>query len=170
VFWDTPRGDGMFPPSFPAKVTLSDLDRLFFIEGALTIFVALIAAFVLPDFPSTSHRWLSPIEVRLAEKRMEEDAGVGDEGQTEVKDQGKIVLDALTDWKVMYMALKYFILHISQARSLICCMKPHLYHPLPLIHAFFPTLTATLGYNRTVTLLLCAPPWVFATLVAFAVR
>jgi hypothetical protein len=36
-------------------------------------------------------------------------------------------------------------------------------------HAFFPTLTATLGYNRTVTLLLCAPPWVFAALVAFAV-
>ena len=34
---------------------------------------------------------------------------------------------------------------------------------------FFPTLTATLGYNLTVTLLLCAPPWVFTTLVAFAV-
>ena len=36
-------------------------------------------------------------------------------------------------------------------------------------NAFFPTLTATLGYNRTVTLLLCAPPWVLATLFAFAV-
>ena len=36
-------------------------------------------------------------------------------------------------------------------------------------NAFFPTLSATLGYNRTVTLLLCAPPWVFATLVAFIV-
>ena len=24
-----------------------------------------------------------------------------------------------------------------------------------------------MGYNTTVTLLLCAPPWVFATLVAF---
>ena len=34
---------------------------------------------------------------------------------------------------------------------------------------FFPTITATLGYNLTVTLLLCAPPWVFTTLVAFAV-
>lgn len=28
-------------------------------------------------------------------------------------------------------------------------------------------LAATLGYNRTVTLLLCAPPWFFATIVAF---
>ena len=87
----------------------SDPDRLFYIEGALTVFVALIAVFVLPDFPSTSHRWLSPIEVRLAEKRMEEDAGVDDEGQTEGKSQGKILLDALTDWKVMYMAFKCLI-------------------------------------------------------------
>jgi predicted MFS family arabinose efflux permease len=35
--------------------------------------------------------------------------------------------------------------------------------------SFFPTLTATLGYNRTDTLLLCAPPWVFATIVAWLV-
>ncbi|KAF9646956.1 MFS general substrate transporter, partial [Thelephora ganbajun] len=125
---------------------------LFFIEGALTIFVAFIAAFVLPDFPSTSHNWLSPIEARLAVKRMEEDAGVGDEGQTEVKSQKQILLDALTDWKVMYMALNITCIIISLS-----------------FNAFFPTLTATLGYNRTVTLLLCAPPWVFATLVAFAV-
>ena len=87
----------------------SDPVRLFYIEGALTIFVALVAVFVLPDFPSTSRRWLSPIEVRLAEKRMEEDAGVDDEGQTEGKSRGKVLLDALTDWKVMYMAFRYFI-------------------------------------------------------------
>lgn len=36
-------------------------------------------------------------------------------------------------------------------------------------NAFFPTLTATLGYGRTRTLLLCAPPWAFATIVAFSV-
>jgi len=120
--------------SFSTKVMLSNLDRLFYIEGSLTVFVALIATFVLPDFPSTSHRWLSPIEVRLAEKRMEEDAGVGDECQTEAKSQRKILLDTLTDWKVVYMALKYyFILLIPQARSLICCMKRRLYGYLPLI-------------------------------------
>jgi len=124
--------------SFPTKLMLSDLDRLFYIEGGSTIFVALIAAFVLPDFPSTSHRWLSPIEVRLAEKRMEEDAGVGDEGQTEAKSQRKILLDTLTDWKVAYMALKYFILLIPQAHSLICCMKHRLYHHLPLIQCVLP--------------------------------
>ena len=128
----------MLSSYFLTKVMLSDSDRLFYIEGALTIFVALIAIFVLPDFPSTSRRWLSPIEVRLAEKRMEEDAGVGDEGQTEVKSQGKILLEVLTDPKVVYLALKYFILHIPQARLLICCMKPHLYRHLPLIQCILP--------------------------------
>ena len=131
------------PPSSIARSVWSDLDRLFFIEGALTIFVALIAVFVLPDFPSTSHRWLSPIEVRLAEKRMEEDAGVGDEGQTEVKSQRQILLDAVTDWKVMYMALKCvtlripgmpltFLLHEASPVSLSLSRLTHSSPPSPL--------------------------------------
>ncbi|KAG1898881.1 uncharacterized protein F5891DRAFT_922627, partial [Suillus fuscotomentosus] len=32
----------------------------------------------------------------------------------------------------------------------------------------FPTLCATLGYDTTTTLLLCDPPWAFATIVTFA--
>ena len=107
VFGDTPHGDGMLPSSFAINSTWSDLGRLFFVEGALTIFTALIAAFVLPDFPSTSHRWLSPIEARLAQKRMEEDAGVSDEDQTEVRSRRQVLRDVLTDWRVMYMTLKY---------------------------------------------------------------
>ena len=31
---------------------------------------------------------------------------------------------------------------------------------------FFPTLTATLGYSRTISLLLCAPPYIFITVWA----
>ena len=95
--------------SSPAKCGLT-------IEGTLTVFVALVAAFVLPDFPSTSRHWLSPIEVRLAEKRMEEDTDVHDGGQTEVKGQGQVVLDTLTDWKAIYMPLKYLIFHAPRLR------------------------------------------------------
>jgi sugar phosphate permease len=51
---------------------------LFYIEGAMTVVVAIIAIFVLPDFPSTT-KWLTPAERRLAELRMEEDAGVVDD-------------------------------------------------------------------------------------------
>ena len=83
------------------------MSRLFFIEGALTIFIASVTVFVLPDFPSAPHRWLSPIEVRLAQKRMEEDAGVSDEDQTEVRSRRQVLRDVLTDWRVMYMTLKY---------------------------------------------------------------
>ena len=121
-----------------AKSVWSDLGRLFFIEGALTIFTALVALFVLPDFPSTSHRWLSPIEARLAQKRMEEDAGIGDEGQTEVKSQRQILLDTLADWRVMYMALKYVVLCIPAMclTYLLCKVSPASSPPSRLMHSF----------------------------------
>ena len=85
-----------------------NLNRLFFIEGSLTIFIALTGVLVLPDFPSSHHRWLSPIEARLASKRIEE-VGVDDEHQTEIKSQGSTLVDALMDWKVVYMALGYVV-------------------------------------------------------------
>lgn len=34
---------------------------------------------------------------------------------------------------------------------------------------FFPSIVSTLGYSRTKTLLLTAPPWVFSVIVALAV-
>ncbi|KAJ3558219.1 hypothetical protein NM688_g1059 [Phlebia brevispora] len=125
---------------------------LFYIEGALTIFIAFCSIFVLPDFPTTSYRWLSAEEARLAELRMAEDAGVGDESQTETGGRMRGFTTAVTDWKVWWLALSLTSLVVSLS-----------------FNAYFPTLTATLGYNTTVTLLLCAPPWGFATLVAFAV-
>jgi hypothetical protein len=115
-----------------------DLGRLFFIEGALTIFVALIAVFILPDFPSTSHRWLSPIEVKLAVKRMEEDAGIGDEGRTEAKGQVQILFEALTDWKVMYMALKCVTLRFLRLPPTHLGAKHYLHRRLPLFQRVLP--------------------------------
>lgn len=104
---------------------LTDNIRLFFIEGknipddfcfhcllyllgSLTCFVAVIAIFVLPDFPSNSESWLSPLEKKLAEKRMTEDAGVSDE--VEKTGSRAILLSVFTDWKVWYMGvtLSYF--------------------------------------------------------------
>ena len=124
---------------------------LFFIEGSLTIFVALWAIFILPDFPSTT-RWLSPDERCLAMKRMEEDAGVGDEKQTEQGGHTTGLRLALRDWKVWWMALAMTNITISLS-----------------FNNYFPTLSATMGFNRTVTLLLCAPPFVFSVIVTYAV-
>ncbi|KAG2117467.1 major facilitator superfamily domain-containing protein [Suillus clintonianus] len=123
---------------------------LFFIEGSLTVSVAIIAIFVLPDFPMTT-KWLTDDERRLALKRMEEDAaGVGDQAEAEDSGFGNGFYLAITDWKVWWFAF----LSVSQVVALSFIF-------------YFPTLSATLGYNPTVTLLLVAPPWVYAVLVTF---
>ncbi|KAF9226488.1 MFS general substrate transporter [Gyrodon lividus] len=122
---------------------------LFYIEGALTCIVAVCAIFILPDFPTTT-KWLTDQERRLALKRMEEDAGVGDQGETETGGRTHGLYLALTDWKVWWFALAM----TTQVVALS-------------FNAYFPTLSATLGYNPTVTLLLCAPPFIFTVILAF---
>jgi hypothetical protein len=80
------------------------------------------------------------MEARLAQRRMEEDfAGIGDEGQTEKGNTAGFV-SAMTDWKVWWLALALTSMVVSLS-----------------FNAFFPTLSATMGFNTTVTLLLCAP-------------
>ncbi|KAG6900939.1 hypothetical protein C0993_004376 [Termitomyces sp. T159_Od127] len=119
---------------------------LFYIEGALTIAIAVLAIFVLPDFPANT-RWLSAEERALALRRMEEDAGVGDEEETEGQRSGFWL--AVTDVKVWWLSVAL----TSEVVALS-------------FNAFFPTLSATLGFNTTVSLLLCAPPFVFAVIVS----
>lgn len=137
-----------------SSFSLSSILRwLFFIEGTLTILVAFISIFIIPDFPNNSYRFLSPEEMRLAQLRMEEDIGVADGDETEhMSSRFPGLLDALSDWRVYWLAIALTSLVVSQS-----------------FNAFFPTLTKTLGYSPTVTLLLCAPPWVLATVVAFVV-
>ena len=50
---------------------------LFIIEGAVTVVVALICVFILPNFPRTT-AWLSEEEKDLAIWRLEEDIGEDD--------------------------------------------------------------------------------------------
>ncbi|KZW03755.1 MFS general substrate transporter [Exidia glandulosa HHB12029] len=119
---------------------------LFYIEGSLTVVVAISMIFILPDFPSTS-TFLSPEERALAELRMEEDAGEADVESKNNALHGFML--AIKDWKVWFLAVAL----TAQVVALS-------------FNAYFP-LMATLGYSRTITLLLCAPPWAFATIVAF---
>ena len=114
------------------------------------MFIALCAIFILPDFPATT-KGLTDLERRLAMRRMEEDAGVGDEGETEVGQiQGMWM--ALKDWRMWVMAL-------AMTGQVIALS----------FNAYFPTLSATLGYNRTITLLLCAPPFAWTAIEAYIV-
>ncbi|VDC02652.1 unnamed protein product [Peniophora sp. CBMAI 1063] len=125
---------------------------LFYIEGGATIVVAIIAMFILPEFPETD-RHLTSEERALAIQRMQEDTGLlrsSALSAAEDNETGHGFWLAIRDWKVWHLAvtLASFVIALS-------------------FNAFFPTLAETLGYGTTVSLLLCAPPFLFAAVVAF---
>ena len=109
--------------------------------------MAVLALFVLPDFPETSN-WLTVSEQALAIRRIQEDTGSSNKDHS-MKQQFEGLSLAVSDGKVWWLALTLTSLVFSLSFS-----------------AYFPTLMATMGYSTTTTLLLCAPPWAFATLVA----
>ena len=144
---------------------------LFFIEGGLTILVALWSMSILPDFPEskTTLSWLTLGERKLALRRMAEDAETSCKfSQTGFRSLSSLRLvnrwpglhEALTDSKVWWLALTLTVMVASLSFS-----------------AYFPTIVGTLmvglGYrsneNVMAVLLLCVPPWVCATGLAILV-
>lgn len=125
---------------------------LFLVEGTLTIIVAVCAIWILPDFPSTPSVWLSSDEQTLAKRRMEEDTAAGNEDEGKPIEGFSGLSEALMDWKVWWLgvALSFMIASLSFGN-------------------FFPTLSATMGYNATISLLFCAPPWIVGTASSFFV-
>lgn len=125
---------------------------LFFIEGSLTVIVALCAMIVLPDFPETSRRgWLTDQEIRLALRRMHEDSDHSAPGSTSRVSLMKSGFSmAMKDGNV-------FLLTLVQTCQIISVS----------FTVYFPTLAATLGYERKVTLLICAPPYLVSAVFAF---
>ncbi|KAJ3484031.1 hypothetical protein NLI96_g5903 [Meripilus lineatus] len=117
---------------------------LFYIDGAITICIGFIAVFLLPDYPHNT-RWLSPAQRRLAQVRLAEDAGEADKDSSEES--------AFTGLKLAIKDPKVPIFGLMSCSQLLGCS----------FAIFFPTLTATLGFSTTNTLLLAAPPWVWAT-------
>ncbi|KAF8627185.1 hypothetical protein AX15_004503 [Amanita polypyramis BW_CC] len=127
---------------------------LFFMEGGMTVVVAVISMYILPDFPENSSGWLSLHEQRLAQRRMIDDAGLGYAitSLSTKKDVFDGLALALADRKVWWLAVTMMTLVASLS-----------------FNSYFPTLTATMGYNTTITLLLCAPPWIFSSISALLV-
>ncbi|KAI7012960.1 permease of the major facilitator superfamily, partial [Hortaea werneckii] len=118
---------------------------LYIIEGSITIFIGLIVVFVLPDFP---HTWkkLSGDLKHVANRRMALDAG-----ETDIDQEGG--MSQIHGMKLAFKDPKMYLLAIG-------------YHCIVAASGFqnfFPTLTETLGYNRTISLLLVAPPYIFIT-------
>ncbi|KAG0703843.1 MFS general substrate transporter [Suillus ampliporus] len=125
---------------------------LFFVEGCLTVVVAICGMFILPDFPQSPASWLTPAEHALAQKRMEEDSE--GHGPVEPKLSGAFsdLLSMATDWRAWLVGT-----------ALSCCNASLSFN------MFFPTLAATMGYSPTISLLLCAPPWIMSTIFAVSI-
>ncbi|KAF8074021.1 MFS general substrate transporter [Lyophyllum atratum] len=123
--------------------------RLFFIEGAITIFVGFCSMWLLPDYPYNT-RWITPEERRLAQARLSEDAGEADQDNAEDSPLEGLKL-AIKDPLVLIFSLQT----VTQLLG------------LSFVN-FFPTLTQTLGFSTTISLLLAAPPWILATIVCAA--
>jgi len=125
---------------------------LFFVEGILTILVAILALFVLPDFPEAeSISWLTLEEHELARRRMMEDADSGSNlraAESASTTTWKGFIAAVSDWKVWGMALALYFAVLSVS-----------------FFMYFPTIASTIGFEAGTTLLLCVPPWVFAAAI-----
>lgn len=122
---------------------------VFIIEGVITVVIAFISFFILPNFPRTT-KWLTEEERQLAVWRLQEDIGEDDwissEQQSFFHGMKLAFLDIKT-WILMIM-----LLGIVSSGS---------------VTNFFPTVVKTLGYNNVKTLLLTAPPYVLAVITAF---
>lgn len=121
---------------------------IFIIEGSITVAIALGAVFVLPNYPATT-KWLTPQERALAMWRLEVDAA-GEQDWVDSSSQSifggfKMLMKDPKNWILVVI--------VYGAASSIA------------INAFFPTVVATLGYDKTKTLLLTSPPYLLACIV-----
>jgi MFS family permease len=120
---------------------------LFWIEGAVTMGVAIAAVFALPDLPHNS-RGFTEEELQVAQLRMIEDVGESDEDSAE---------DGIfTGFFMALKDLKIYVLMFSLTAYVVGLS----------FNAFFPSLTQTLGFGYVPTLLMSAPPWAFACIVS----
>ncbi|KAJ4193891.1 hypothetical protein NW767_010130 [Fusarium falciforme] len=120
---------------------------LFIIQGALSIVTALLAFAFLPDHPLTT-RWLSPEQRQLAHNRIFTDTTDAREGTSVWTG----LREAVVDWRTWAMCLMYN-LHLSSVG----------------FQNFLPTVMETLGYSRTITLVLTCPPYLLAATVGIVI-
>ncbi|KAJ7643698.1 MFS general substrate transporter [Roridomyces roridus] len=119
---------------------------LFIIEGSITIVLGMFTIWALPNYPNNTS-WIVGSERRLAQVRLAEDAGEADQDNVEDTPLRGLKL-AVQDPLVLTFAL----MNAAQLLGLSFAN-------------FFPTLTRTLGFSTTISLLLAAPPWILSGLI-----
>ncbi|KAJ8079900.1 hypothetical protein PM082_016725 [Marasmius tenuissimus] len=124
----------------------------FVCQGAITMFVGLVCIWLLPDYPHNT-RWITGQDRRLAQARLAEDAGEADQdSESESFKDGNHGCQGPS-----FGCLK----HVPAARPELHQLLPHvgiptLVRPVLVDDSYFTRLTATLGFNTTISLLLAA--------------
>ncbi|RSH95731.1 hypothetical protein EHS25_000823 [Saitozyma podzolica] len=121
---------------------------LFILEGAITVAAAIAAAFILPDYPATT-KWLNDKEKAIAIYRLEKDTGVKDDDTMTLFQSFKT---AVVDYKLWLLAM--IIVTKTTAGA---------------VTQFIPTVVNTFGMNKVTTLLLTAPPYLVAAVLALTI-
>ncbi|KAG2352671.1 major facilitator superfamily domain-containing protein [Suillus spraguei] len=103
-------------------------------------------------FSFVAERLASPDEQILAKQRIEEEVTSENEHKSKPREYYSGLAEALTDWRVWWVGTATSLMSASMSFGM-----------------FFPTLSATMGYNATTSLLLCAPPWILGTASSFVV-
>ncbi|KAH8653245.1 major facilitator superfamily domain-containing protein [Tricladium varicosporioides] len=120
---------------------------LFIIEGVVTFAVAGAAAILLPDHPKNT-KWLTPEERILADERIKRDTV----GLAPSKGAKAGFMQAIRDPRL-------YLLCFIQNMHLSACS----------FNNFFPTVVGSLGFNRTITLVLTCPPYLVSGFVGYLV-
>ena len=123
----------------------------------MTIAVAFLAIFILPDFPTTT-RWLTPLERELAIQRMAEDGGlnIDDEKETETvpiltEKNAEVVEKTMREMSWLTRHGHGFWLALSDGKVWWLTIAFTAEITALSFTTFFPTLTKTLGFNTTVS-------------------
>lgn len=132
------------------KAGLTSWHWLFILEGSITVVIAALAVFVLPDMPGNS-KFLTPEEREFAVNRLSVNAGSTLSSDDEEGTPMQGFLMAVKDIKVWVLAFMLTAVTVGVG-----------------FNQFFPTIVGSLGYSKTVTLLLTAPIWFFSFLACLA--
>ncbi|KAK4631280.1 hypothetical protein CLAFUR4_02619 [Fulvia fulva] len=127
---------------------------IFFVEGSITIVVAMVAFFFLPNTPGGA-RFLAPEEQSVAARRLQADQGAAASGRVEEEHfNWQEVRSALLNLNAIAMSINFFLILV----------------PIYSYSLFLPTIIKGLGYTRVTAQLFTVPPnfLAFLSVLAFA--
>ncbi|KKZ61720.1 hypothetical protein EMCG_03749 [[Emmonsia] crescens] len=120
---------------------------IFILEGILTVVVAIMAFFLIQDYPETA-KFLTEEERAWAIHRLRHQ--YSDTAVKTEKFQWKYVKDALLDWQIYLSLITWY--------GIVC--------PLYGISFFLPTIIKDLGYTSSTAQLLTIPIYIVAAIIA----